>query len=173
MKISIELTDEILSDQMSMDVVTRSQRAKEMMQNVEIGCNEMSEKTSFRSEMSSTKSKQTTPLNSTIHSTVNTARRDIITGIITIPASSLSSQNILLAHENMICDLFDDPTSADCSPRSSFSAKESPKRPTALPAHLYAINDENSDHECDGVSKNLDDEGDYFVGGDANNPIFI
>ena len=174
-RISIESSEDIINNyQMSMEI-SRSQRAKEMMHNVDFGYDEMSHKMSARSEMTSASSKVnlTSPIPSTIHSTVNTARRDIITGIITIPASSLSSQNIHLAHENMISDLFADaPTSADCSPRSSFSAKDSPKRPIALPAHLYAIKD-NSDHDVDGVSKTLDDEGDYFVGGDLLNPIFM
>jgi len=198
--ISIESSEDIVSHQsylnngQSLDT-TRSLRAQLMEDlvssqrnpldmdstDVDVSGDEMMHKRSFRTDLTTSSSARhsKTDLISQIHSTVNTARRDVITGIITIPASSLSSQNINMALDNMISGLLSGTNSAECSPRNSFgpipiihSAKESPKRPTALPAYLYAIND-NSDHDVDGVLKNMDDaEGDYCVGGNLSAKLF-
>jgi hypothetical protein len=195
-RITIEPSEEMTShhsyQSLSLDD-RRSERAKEMVDvlsiqpcplgivSLDLGYDEMSQKMSFRTELTSAmKNNFTSSIDSTMQSIDNVARRDVITGIITIPASSLSSQNLKLAQENMICGLLTDDTNSLANSPRSFgeidSVKESSKRPSALPAHLYSIKD-NSDHDLErsdhGVMKNIDDdEGDYFVGGALINPLF-
>ena len=147
-----------------------------MEPDLDIPCDEMTHRISFRTELESTsvrrsmsKTNLISPIHSTSHSTFNTARRDNVTGIITIPASSLSMANINMSSENLISGYLSGTSSAAISPKNSFVVnsenRDSYKRPTSLPAHLFPIND-NSDHDVDGVLKTLDEEGesDYFVG---------
>ena len=139
---------------------------------------EMSHRTSIRMEYESSTARSLRrsasqnasriSLSTPIHSTSNTARRDNITGIITIPASSLSVAHINKSDDNLLSMLVSEIDSAAITPRQAFGinnvSSDSFKRPTALPSHLFAIND-ISDHDVDGILKQLDEEGDYYVGG--------